>query len=141
MSTTITEARAVSAAPSQSYGSKPRSPIALVRQTKVVVEHQLPDRTDDDAGYQDRQDEDGAVEHPPRRHLAAQQRQKEAQEHLPGDRSQREDQRVRDAGQEQWVASETGIVSQTHRTPHRPSLGPSDIVEAGRGPGSPAAAG
>ncbi len=50
----------------------------LVGETEIEVQHQLPDRADDDAGDEDRQDEDRAVEHASAGDPAAKQGQQEA---------------------------------------------------------------
>ena len=51
-------------APSQFIGSKPIKADELIDEAEVEIEQQFPDRADDDAGDQDRQDEDGPVQHP-----------------------------------------------------------------------------
>ena len=77
--------------PSQSCGMMPTKPEQLVGEAEIVVEHQLPDGADDDAGDQDRQDEDGTIEHSAARDLAAQKCQREADHHLSRDRAEGED--------------------------------------------------
>jgi hypothetical protein len=56
-------------------------------QSEIVIEHQLPDRTDDNSRDEDRQDEHGPIQRLAARHPAAQQRQQKAEHHLAADRA------------------------------------------------------
>ena len=82
MSTMMTDSSAMSRLPSQSCGARPINAEDLVDEAEIEVEHQLPDRADDDARDQDRQDEDRAVEDAAACDLAAQERQQQTQDHL-----------------------------------------------------------
>ena len=102
----------------------------LVREAEIVVEHQLPDGADHDAGDQDRQDEDRPVEDPAPRDPAAQQREDEAEHHLPGHRREREDGGVAEAGPEQLVVGERPVMGEADGRPGGLPVRPGHVVEA-----------